>query len=178
MKRIYARRVVTTMQHLQSYRDGPIMNFPGKTMGPFVLASIADVSIALCRVARSPQPTIIRAALIYLCPEANNKRSFSLVTMNKYFWFSLARFLAYIRVLGNWCSLPTSTLAFTIGRGQAALGDPGGVLFEIVRKIGRWGRMSVHRNLPFCDKPGTLAALPGAFYWVATRSIIPQAAQS
>jgi hypothetical protein len=60
MFRVHARRIVATMQHVQSFRDFAVMQYPRDTMCQFHSPIMRDAPIAMFVATSCPQPTVIR----------------------------------------------------------------------------------------------------------------------
>jgi hypothetical protein len=91
------------------------MNFVRNAVSRQSAGSITKGSVIADVSGTSPQPAIVRAALVYLLPEANIEALAIVVTMNVSNWQTLDMPISFSAPYGNGCFFATPTHAKTRG---------------------------------------------------------------
>lgn len=177
MLRIDAQAIVTTMANTQVVRNHTMMNFIRETMGIPMSSGRTQKAIpsrlfvARPKPARSSHDRMNRPIPIDTLPETFGEwaTGTGVMQLPKP---SRKPLLSASLCVGVCCArgfLSATTLAFAIGIQQPMLGNPGGVLLEIIRKVGSWGRM-VHVG----SLLSTISQTAGCFRTAAVSLLVSQ----
>jgi hypothetical protein len=170
--------VIALVTNLKAIRDRAKVKFIANSGGNPRSIGVMQVSPRFDG-STLPQPTLIRAALDDTGPKAYFERAFldrgqwskhGMVSVNKP--FRMTRKPSHLSASFNRDTgiFAASALTLAVGLQQSVLGDPGGVILEIVREMGRGCRIAhvVSSFIAIGQSQGRLQPSPGTSYWCAT----------
>lgn len=196
MGRIYAKAVscvanrvalIAAMAHEPAFGDGAVMEFVGKARrcygDSFAISYNVQLPVPLVVGASSPEPTVVRAALINLFPKSVfvwAKYPYFVVMTNDKAHGAIGYVSAlFVGLIRNWSNTVASALAHAVLGKQPASGNPRGVVLKIGRKVrcdavnlwllivGFWSTI-LHTSSPFltiCHAAGLFQQSLRFRYW-------------